>query len=85
MIDFLPTSPPWREVISGDGEQLILGDADTPPNSPDADEDDFASRHSNGATFLLADGAVCGIADSIDLSIWRGLATRAGAEPGGEF
>ena len=47
----------------------------------------FASRseHSGGVHTLLSDGAVRFISNSIDLGIWRGLGTRNGKEPLGQF
>ncbi|MBC7820896.1 MAG: DUF1559 domain-containing protein [Planctomycetaceae bacterium] len=47
----------------------------------------FAARseHSGGVHSLLCDGAVRFINSSIDLNTWRGLGTRNGKEPLGEF
>jgi prepilin-type processing-associated H-X9-DG protein len=38
------------------------------------------SYHSGGVNVLFVDGSTRFINDSIDLSAWRGLATRAGGE-----
>lgn len=72
----------WTGAVTGADEApaLVIGDAGTPPNAPDADEDDFSSRHIQGANFLLADGSVRGISNSIAVSVWQALATRAGGE-----
>ena len=43
------------------------------------------SRHKGGVHALLCDGSVRFISDSLDLSIWRGLGTRAGGELLGEY
>ncbi len=43
------------------------------------------SRHTGGVMALLCDGSVRFVSDNIDLSIWRGLATRTGSEVLGEF
>ncbi|MBL8848330.1 MAG: DUF1559 domain-containing protein [Planctomycetaceae bacterium] len=43
------------------------------------------SRHLGGVHVLLGDGAVRFASDSVDLRVWRGLATIQGAEIAGEF
>lgn len=43
------------------------------------------SLHAGGVHFLLCDGSVRFANESIDLDLWRGLATRAGGEVLGEF
>lgn len=43
------------------------------------------SRHSGGVQILLCDGSVKSVQDGIDLTLWRGLATRAGKEVIGDF
>ncbi|MEQ9379865.1 MAG: DUF1559 domain-containing protein [Pirellulales bacterium] len=40
----------------------------------------FRSDHPGGANFLLADGSVHFIADSVDMNAYRGLSTVAGSE-----
>jgi prepilin-type N-terminal cleavage/methylation domain-containing protein/prepilin-type processing-associated H-X9-DG protein len=67
---------------------LVLGhtgdDADVPPhtpNSPVAHVDDFWSFHTQGANFLMVDGSVRTINNSINPVTWWALGTRAGGEP----
>jgi prepilin-type N-terminal cleavage/methylation domain-containing protein/prepilin-type processing-associated H-X9-DG protein len=43
------------------------------------------SRHNGGVNLALCDGSVRFIADSIDLVVWRALATRAGGEALNDF
>jgi prepilin-type N-terminal cleavage/methylation domain-containing protein/prepilin-type processing-associated H-X9-DG protein len=38
------------------------------------------SRHTGGVNLALCDGSLRFVADSIDLAVWRGLATRTGGE-----
>lgn len=38
------------------------------------------SRHSGGVNVLMADSAVTFVSDDIDLTLWRGMATRDGGE-----
>jgi prepilin-type N-terminal cleavage/methylation domain-containing protein/prepilin-type processing-associated H-X9-DG protein len=67
---------------------LILGhtgdDSDVPPhtpNSPVAHVDDFWSFHPQGANFLMVDGSVRTINNTINPVVWWALGTRAGGEP----
>lgn len=43
------------------------------------------SRHTGGVQILLGDGAVRFVGDSVDITLWRGLATIAGSETLGDF
>jgi prepilin-type processing-associated H-X9-DG protein len=40
----------------------------------------FQSRHPGGANFSYGDGHITFIPDSIDLTVYQGLSTRAGGE-----
>jgi prepilin-type N-terminal cleavage/methylation domain-containing protein len=54
---------------------------DTGPNTPGVfDADSTASPHRIGAPFVFGDGSVHFISNSIDISTWMALATRAGGE-----
>lgn len=73
----------WVGAIQGGDEAFarILGTADHAPNSAQGHLDDFSSEHPGGTNFVLADGSVRLIAETVDLSVFRAYATRAGGEP----
>ena len=77
----------WAGMVSEGEEafQRVLGSADHVPNDPAAHFDDFSSRHVGGAHFVLADGSVHFVSQSIDTGVYQGLATRNGQEIAGEF
>ena len=50
------------------------------PNDPIAHVDDFWSRHPMGVNFVLCDGSVRMINNTIKPQAWVGVATRAGGE-----
>jgi len=59
-----------------------------PPNSEanvEQQTHNFSSYHPAGANFLLADGHVQMITETIDLEVYNALCTRAGGEPIGEY
>lgn len=64
---------------------LVLGHGDHAPNSPSAHVDDFYSQHTLGVNFLLGDGSVRCINNSIPYDTWQALQTRAGNEVNGDY
>ncbi len=72
----------WVGAAQGGDEALarILGITDHPPNSANGHLDDFGSQHPGGTNFVLADGSVRLISDTVELRVYRGYATRAGGE-----
>jgi prepilin-type processing-associated H-X9-DG protein len=72
----------WTGVVPGGDEAMarILGIADHPPNSQSVHLDDFTSEHPAGTNFAFADGSVRLIIETIDMTVYRALATRAGGE-----
>jgi prepilin-type N-terminal cleavage/methylation domain-containing protein len=73
----------WPGVVAG-GEVAfarILGIADHTPNHPTAHFDDFGSMHPQGTNFVLGDASVRSIPLTINIDVYRALATRCGGEP----
>jgi prepilin-type N-terminal cleavage/methylation domain-containing protein len=77
----------WTGVVSGGENPIVrvLGDTDVTPNRDLIHIDEFASYHTGGAQFVLGDGAVRFISTSIDLDVYRNLASRASGDVVGEF
>ena len=68
-------------VAEGDEAMArILGITDHAPNAPGGHLDDFSSQHPAGTNFVLGDGSVRLITESIDLELYRSLATIRGRE-----
>jgi hypothetical protein len=72
----------WVGVIPGGDEAFarILGIADHSPNAEGNHLDDLMSQHPAGTNFLLGDGSVRLIPETIDLKVYQAQATRAGGE-----
>ncbi|MDA8564045.1 DUF1559 domain-containing protein [Mariniblastus sp.] len=72
----------WTGVISDISEPFvrIVGTGDLQPNSQEDNFETFRSYHPGGINVTLADGSTQFINDKIDLDIFRGLSTTAGAE-----
>jgi prepilin-type N-terminal cleavage/methylation domain-containing protein/prepilin-type processing-associated H-X9-DG protein len=82
-----PKPPNPMGYAAEEAPVLILGHTGMPgelpahkPNSKINHVDDFWSRHAQGANFLLVDGSVHMIGESIDPKVWWALGTRAGGE-----
>ena len=80
--------PPLNPGPIEPGHPLIMGhtgvwDPAKPPHTPNsknAHVDDFWSRHVSGVNFLLCDGSVRMINNSINPQTWAAMGTRAGSE-----
>lgn len=72
----------WVGNVSGGKESMarIVGTADHLPNARAGHFDDFGSRHPSGAHFLMGDGSVRILTDSIEEEIYHAMSTRVGAE-----
>ena len=73
----------WTGVIGGANNAMarIVGIGDHPPNHPDHHFDDFTSKHPTGVHFLLGDGSVKRLNDTIHEEVYKALITRSGSEP----
>ena len=65
------------DVLGEDAACRLLGSAMTSPNCRDCDECEFDSRHPGGSNFLLGDGSVRMISESINRDEYRRLARRS--------
>ena len=83
--------PPASPNLFGYGAEgapiLCLGhtgdSADVPPHTPNSSVnhvDDFGSFHTQGVNFLMVDGSVRNIADSVNPLAWWAAGTKAGNE-----
>lgn len=77
----------WVGVVPEGEESIarVLGIADHTPNHKDAHFDDFSSHHEGGVQFVMGDGAVRFIGETIDLGVYQGLMTIKGNELIGSF
>jgi len=55
------------------------------PNNPSSEIDQFYSLHGFGVNFVFADGHVVFLPGTIDYSVYRAMATRAGGEAASSF
>ena len=72
----------WIGAVPGAEESFarILAIADHAPNDPGGHLDDPGSFHPGGTNFVFADGSVHIIVETIDLNVYRALATIQGGE-----
>ena len=71
-----------REITeaSDDHGHMVLFQTGHTPNSSESDDRDISAPHRGFAQFLLGDGSVHTIAETIDLETYQALSTRAGRE-----
>lgn len=82
----------WTGVVPGGwhapARVVAVASDEFPPNSEanvEQQTHNFSSYHPAGANFLLSDGHVQLITETIDLSVYNALCTRAGGESVGSF
>ena len=80
----------WVGAVAGSdhGPARVVGTGTFPPNSEESFEHythNFSSLHPAGTHFVLADGSVHMIAETIERSLYLGLCTRDGHEVVAEF
>jgi prepilin-type N-terminal cleavage/methylation domain-containing protein len=63
----------------------LVGSASYPPNSQHTDDHNFSSEHPSGTHFLLCDGSVRLISETIETGAYHALCTRAGNDSVGNF
>lgn len=72
----------WLGIIPAGEEAFVrtLAVSDHTPNHPDAHIDDFSSSHPQGAHFLMGDGRVKFLGQTISTQVFQALTTKAGRE-----
>lgn len=71
-----------REITDpeDDHAHMVLFQTGHLPNAPDSDDRDIVAPHPQGAQFLFGDGSAHFLRQTISLSVYQGLSTRAGGE-----
>lgn len=62
------------------GHMVLFHTAHT-PNAPETDDRDVTAPHAGIAHFLMGDGSVHAVSETIDPQVYTALGTRAGGEP----
>jgi prepilin-type processing-associated H-X9-DG protein len=75
-----PDSPSSSDDVGLAPIQVLAHADDVALNDPSADPDNFFSAHSGGAHFLMTDGSVRFVKQTIDMAVYRALASRNGGE-----
>jgi hypothetical protein len=59
---------------------MVLFHSGHPPNDPDSDDRDVSSAHRGFAQFMMGDGSVRAVEESIEPTVYIAFSTRAGGE-----
>jgi hypothetical protein len=83
----LASTSTWVGVVPGGAHApgRVVAVASTPPNSFQGRAFNFSSSHPAGTNFMLGDGSVRMIGESIDEGVYHALCTRANGDVVGEF
>lgn len=71
-----PNSPSKSDEVGAGGVQVLAHTGSAIVNSLNADPDDFFSPHSGGAHFLMGDGSVRFIKQTVHMDVYRALSSR---------
>lgn len=74
----------WDDPTDDHGHMVLFQTGHT-PNSALSDDRDVSAPHVGIAQFLLGDGSVRAIGESINFAVYQSLSTRAGGEVIGEY
>jgi hypothetical protein len=71
-----------REITdpTDDHGHMVLFQSGHPPNHPQSDDRDVSASHSGIAQFLMCDGSVHSVSETIDPRMYLALSTRAGSD-----
>ena len=72
----------WSGIIpdTNDNMARVVGTSEYTPNDPNRSFAGFSSSHPGGAYFLVGDGGVRLVGNSVDLGLYQSMTTRAGNE-----
>ncbi|MGQ0635456.1 MAG: DUF1559 domain-containing protein [Planctomycetaceae bacterium] len=74
----------WTDFTDDHGHMALFQTGNV-PNSPQSDDRDVSAPHVGVAHFLIGDGSVRPIGESINFALYQALGTRAGGEVTGEY
>ncbi|MFO0867799.1 MAG: DUF1559 domain-containing protein [Pirellulales bacterium] len=75
-----PGAPVYTSIVEQAPVMALARIGNRNPNSPWSEPYDFFSPHRQSIYFVYADGSVHGIATTIDMDVFRALATRDGQD-----
>lgn len=79
-----PGAPVYTSIVEQAPVMVLARVGNRPPNSPWSEPYDFFSPHRAQIYFVFADSSVRSVSTTIDMQVYRALATRDGQESLGE-